>query len=494
MFDNDENMLNNTEKKGIFKRFLLWLKMVSKSLRIRIGLVIIIIGIVIPLLTCLYLYGEIENSMIDMKMDRLLSQSNILKNNILKEGYLESRESEAINAELAQLSAMYDGRVLIIDSDFKIIKDTYVMDEGKNVISRNVILSFQGNNISIYRKNENYIEISLPIMNEKKKTIGVLYAEFSTNDIKYSMENIKKNMKMIVEFTSIVFIIFGIIISRLFVKPLKKVKESFEKINYGYVDFDKKIDSYTEMEDMFDSVNESLKRMKKIDDSRQEFVSNVSHELKTPMTSIKVLADSLAGQENVPAEIYKDFFEDITKEIDRENDIISNLLALVRTEKNNAVLNIAPTNINDMMEGILKIVRPIASQKNIELVLESFRPIEAEVDEMKLASAMTNLVENAVKYNVVDGWVRVTLNADHQYFYIKVADSGVGIPEDSIDLVFERFYRVDKDRARKSGGTGLGLAITKNIIVLHNGEIKVYSKEGEGTTFNVRIPLTYVSN
>ena len=126
------------------------------------------------------------------------------------------------------------------------------------------------------------------------------------------------------------------------------------------------------------------------------------------------------------------------------------------------------------------------------MVLESFKPIEAEIDELKLTSAITNLVENAVKYNVVDGWVRVSLNADHQYFYIKVADSGIGIPDDSQDMVFERFYRVDKDRARKTGGTGLGLAITKNIILLHNGEIKVYSKEGEGTTFTVRIPLTYV--
>ena len=93
----------------------------------------------------------------------------------------------------------------------------------------------------------------------------------------------------------------------------------------------------------------------------------------------------------------------------------------------------------------------------------------------------------------MDGWVRVTLNADHKYFFIKVADSGIGIPDESQEMVFERFYRVDKTRARKTGGTGLGLAITKNIIMLHNGAIKVYSKEGEGTTFTVRIPLNYVN-
>ena len=263
-------------------------------------------------------------------------------------------------------------------------------------------------------------------------------------------------------------------------------------MRYGYLDTKLDLSTYTEMKEFSDGFNAMVDRMQKIDDSRQEFVSNVSHELKTPMTSIKVLADSLKDQEDVPNELYKDFFEDIANEIDRENEIISSLLALVRTEKNNTSLNIKKANINDVIEGILKRVRPIAGEKNVELVLESFKPIEAEIDELKLTSAITNLVENAVKYNVVDGWVRVSLNADHQYFYIKVADSGIGIPDDSQDMVFERFYRVDKDRARKTGGTGLGLAITKNIILLHNGEIKVYSKEGEGTTFTVRIPLTYV--
>jgi signal transduction histidine kinase len=162
-------------------------------------------------------------------------------------------------------------------------------------------------------------------------------------------------------------------------------------------------------------------------------------------------------------------------------------------DKKNTNLNISQVNINELVEMILKRLRPIAAKNNIEIVLETFRPIIAEVDEMKMSSVITNLVENAIKYNVMDGWVRVTLNADHKYFYIKVVDSGIGIPEESQEMIFERFYRVDKTRARETGGTGLGLAITKSIILLHNGVIKVYSKEGEGTTFNVRIPLNYVN-
>ena len=155
-------------------------------------------------------------------------------------------------------------------------------------------------------------------------------------------------------------------------------------------------------------------------------------------------------------------------------------------------MNISSININNLLEQILKRLRPIAQKQNIEMIYESFRPVMAEVDEVKISLAISNLIENAIKYNISDGWVRVSLNADHKYLFIKVSDSGIGIPEDVQDLIFERFYRVDKARSRESGGTGLGLAITRSVVQMHRGAIRVYSKEGEGTTFNVRIPLNYI--
>ena len=140
-----------------------------------------------------------------------------------------------------------------------------------------------------------------------------------------------------------------------------------------------------------------------------------------------------------------------------------------------------------------KRLKPIAEKQHVDLVLESFRPVTAEIDEVKLTLAITNLVENAIKYNKEDGWVHVSLNADYQYFYLKVEDSGIGIPEDSLEHIYERFYRVDKSHSREIGGTGLGLAITRNAILMHRGAIKVFSTEGEGTLFTVRIPLNYIA-
>ena len=156
-------------------------------------------------------------------------------------------------------------------------------------------------------------------------------------------------------------------------------------------------------------------------------------------------------------------------------------------------MNITKMNMNDVLELILKRLRPIAEKQHVKLVFETFRPVTAEIDEVKFTLAISNLVENAIKYNREGGWVHVSINADHQYCYIKVEDSGIGIPEESLDHIFDRFYRVDKSHSREIGGTGLGLAITRNAILLHRGAIKVHSTVGEGTTFDVRIPLTYIA-
>ena len=185
--------------------------------------------------------------------------------------------------------------------------------------------------------------------------------------------------------------------------------------------------------------------------------------------------------------------KDLSGEIERENQIINDLLSLVKMDKTANNMNITQENMNELVEKVLKRLRPIAREHNIEVVFESFRPVTAEVDEMKLSLALTNLVENAIKYNKEEGWVHVSLNADHKFCYIEVADSGIGIPEESIDHIFERFYRVDKSHSREIGGTGLGLAIARSAIVMHRGAIKVYSQPGEGTTFAIRLPLTYVA-
>lgn len=287
--------------------------------------------------------------------------------------------------------------------------------------------------------------------------------------------------------------IIVVLLVKLLMNPFKELQWKLKRVEEGNLDEELSSNAYTETRQITESISKTLKKLKAVDQSREEFVSNVSHELKTPITSIRVLADSLMSMDDVPVELYREFMTDISDEIDRESKIIDDLLALVRMDKTAGTeLNIAQVNVNGLLELILKRLRPIAGKRNVELTFESIREVTADVDEVKLSLALNNLVENAIKYNVEGGWVRVTLDADHKFFYVKVADSGIGISEEFQEHIFERFYRVDKARSRETGGTGLGLAITKNIILMHQGAIRLSSKEGEGTTFTVRIPLTYI--
>lgn len=469
-----------------------------KSLKFRLMILFILIGVIPSILLRVGMLNSYADRAVFIRTSEILSQAKILANQIVSSDYLNSGDAAMINVQLDQLSTIYDGRVMIIDDTFHIIKDTYKLDEGKTIISQEVIKSFYGEEITKYDSENNYIELTIPLteintLSQTNNIIGVMMVSVSTSSINLNREYLSRNT-LVMQLIAVFIIIFiAVIVAMQLVKPLHKMSKSIEEIQTGYGDDALEINDYTETAEICEKFNGMISRMRILDESRQEFVSNVSHELKTPLTSMKVLADSISGMGEAPIELYQEFMGDIGNEIERETKIINDLLSLVKMDKAAADLNISNININELVEQTLKRLKPIADKQKVELVLESFRPVNADVDEVKLTLAITNLVENAIKYNHEDGWVHVSLNADHQYFYLKVEDSGMGIPEESLEHIFERFYRVDKSHSREIGGTGLGLAITRNAILMHRGAIKVFSTEGEGTTFNVRIPLNYIS-
>lgn len=464
-----------------------------KSLRFRILIILVILGIVPSVIVTRMMIGNYEKQAVAVRAGAVSSQCSILCNQIIKENYLNDPSSEAVNGKLEILSNVYGGRILIVDRDFKIVKDTYHVDEGKTLVSPKIIRSFKKGEPTDYQRKGQVIEFAVPVRSADVPQIqGAMLVTISCSEITATMMELNYQGLLLIAVIVVLSVFLGYILATVLVKPLARVTKSIEDLTDGYQNDEISVPDYTETELITDAFNKMLARMKVLDESRSEFVSNVSHELKTPMTSMKVLADSLVGQQGVPEELYQEFLQDITAEIDRENRIITDLLSLVKMDKKTADLSIQHMDINQLLEDILKRLRPIADKRSIDLILDSFRPVEADVDEIKFTSAISNLVENAIKYNVDDGWVRVSIDADHKYFYVTVADSGMGIPEDSLERIFERFYRVDKSHSREIGGTGLGLAITRSTIAMHHGVIKVFSREGEGTTFSVRIPLSYI--
>lgn len=468
-----------------------------KSLRFRLMISLILFGVIPSLALRFGILNSYESRAVHIRTSEILSQAKILANQIVSSDYLGQSDNMQINAQLEQLSNIYDGRIMVIDKSFHILKDTYRLDENKTIISEEVIKSALGEEITKYDKQNRYIEMTVPLLQvgtseDEGEVLGVVMISVSTDSISRNLEYLSKNATVVQLVCVFIIVFVGILLSIELVRPFYKMSRSIEEISTGYGGDELNIKDYSETEQICRKINSMFSRMKVLDDSRQEFVSNVSHELKTPLTSMKVLADSINSMEDAPIELYKEFMADIGNEVDRETKIINDLLSLVKMDKSAADLNISNVNINELLEQILKRLQPIADRQKVELVLESFRPVTADIDEVKLTLAITNLVENAIKYNKTDGWVRISLNADHQYFYLKVEDSGIGIPEDSLEHIYERFYRVDKSHSREIGGTGLGLAITRNAILMHRGAIKVFSTEGEGTIFNVRIPLKYI--
>ncbi len=468
-----------------------------KSLKFRLVILFILVGIIPGLLLWAGVLNSYEQRAVSIKTSEILGQAKILANQIVSSDYLNNTDSMIINAELQQLSNIYDGKIMLIDNSFRIVKDTYDLDTGKIIISQEVIKSYKGADITKYDPESRYIEIVTPLnkidgMTGEKVSIGVIMISVSTDNINLNMEYLGTNLFIIQLICGMTVVLFSFWLAYKLVEPLKKMSRSIEEIQMGYGKDTLEIYDYTETIEICEKFNELLNRMKVLDESRQEFVSNVSHELKTPLTSMKVLADSINCMGDAPVELYKEFMEDIGNEIERETKIINDLLSLVKMDKSAADLNIVSLNVNELLEQILKRLKPIAEKQKVELVLESFRPVIADVDEVKITLAFTNLIENAIKYNNAGGWVRVSLNADHKYMYLKVEDNGIGMPEADLDHIFERFYRVDKSHSREIGGTGLGLAITKSSVQMHKGAIKVFSTEGEGTIFNVRIPLKYI--
>ena len=474
------------------KRYLKW--GIWKSLHARIVLLVILAGTIPALVLRGVVLSSFEKREVEVRTAEIQNQCTILCNQLSDVNYITGDMSEVLKSELVQMSNIYNGRVLVIDHDFRIQEDTYDMDKGKTIVSEDVIRCFKGKGTSNYDAKNRYIEVTSPIYDKgTEKAVGVMLISVSTDMISDSVEILDDRVIAVCLTIGMVAVILAFSAGFVMTRPFRRISDSIAAVTEGYEDDYLHEKAYTETMLISDAFNKMLGRMKVLNDSRNEFVSNVSHELKTPLTSMKVLADSLLIQEDVPAELYKEFMGDLSEEIERENKIINDLLSLVKMDKTANTLNIKSENMNTLIEKILKRLRPIAATRNIELVFESFRPVTAEVDEMKLSLAITNLVENAIKYNKENGWVHVSLNADHKNCHIEVADSGIGIPQEAVEHVFERFYRVDKSHSREIGGTGLGLAIARSAVVMHRGAIRVYSQVGAGTTFTVRIPLIYVS-
>lgn len=430
------------------------------------------------------LFNSLENYFVAEKTKSMLRESNIRATDLGINGL------DNVDEYVTNWFRNHEYQMIIVDKRGTAVYDSTEYNTGNYYAKSEVIDALNGNTRKVNNRDENVAKVIVPIKEEKTdEVIGVVILSSSYDDIDKTLSDVKSVSYLIMIALFILIFILSYYFSGIITHPFKKLLIIINKITDGNLDEKIDIKGNYEIEEIGTAFNHMTDKLEQIDENRRHFVANVSHELKTPLSSVKVLAESLLMQPDAPKELYKEFFEDISQEIERETSIIDDLLTLVTLDKKENELNVSETNLNILVESIMKRLKPLADIKGVEMVFESYREVIAEVDKTKIALAITNLIENAIKYNKEYGSIMVKLNSDYKNAQLIVQDTGVGIPEDSVNKVFQRFYRVDKTRSRETGGTGLGLSITHQAILMHQGFIRCSSELGVGSTFEMSIPL-----
>ncbi|SHJ82691.1 sensor histidine kinase [Paramaledivibacter caminithermalis] len=448
-------------------------------------------------LTILLINSFISESLrinyVNEKKISLLTQSNIIADRLLP--YIYEINSKYVNEMVTdivmRLSIELKSRVMVSDLNGKILIDSYNTFEGERLNEEELSLALLGKNVAkqhFLPKYGRVMYVAVPITN-KGRILGAVFISSSLEEI---FSNIKRTMEkfMILSFFSLAITAFiSFVFADIISNPIEKLTEAVKKMAQGK--FNQKVEVYgnDEISNLGRAFNLMTTKLEQVDKQRREFVANVSHELRTPLSSIKVLSESLIHQDDTPKEIYKEFLRDIDSEVDRLNKIIDNLLYLVDLEKENIHLDYQLTYVNYLIQKVISSLKPLADKKNIEISFVEKEKIQVMLDKFKVQQSLINVIGNAIKYTPENGKIHIEIYSEQNNFVIKVKDNGIGIPEDELPFIFDRFYRVDKARARKTGGTGLGLSITQQLIALQQGEIKVESEVNKGTTFYILLPL-----
>ena len=315
---------------------------------------------------------------------------------------------------------------------------------------------------------------------------AVLYCA-SIQDVVDSINDVTRQTTMIFVIMMITIVILTFLLSGWLTKPIVDLTAAIRRMGTQGYGVRVKVTGGGEIAELGNAFNRMSERIEDHDRVRDEFIANASHELKTPLATMKLLSESILYQEEPDPAMMKEFFSDVNHEVDRLSRIVTELLRLVQEDTGAQELSLEPLRLDALADRACKRLMPLAADKRISLTTDLL-PVAIYADAMRMEQVVINLVENGIKYTDA-GSVKVRVYVENGEAVFAVTDTGIGIPQEALGHLFERFYRVDKARSRGTGGTGLGLSIVEKIVALHGGYIQVSSKPGQGSTFTVRLPL-----
>ena len=465
------------------------------SIRWKLALSYIAVSIAPMVFFYFTVLGDLESHYINDRQSRLLSLAALEANRMSTANYLDillvgrGPALAVANRAMTERSQEHGHRIIVFDNRFTVVNDTNMVRTGEMLIIPEVVTAVRDRNTYGLNRETEVVYAAAAIVNADGERVGAVLLAEEADDIFESLSYIRQTILLYTSLAGVFVFVLVFFSSQLLLDPLKTVLRVVQRMAEGHINQRITVKGQSEYSQLAIAFNGMSEKLEQVEKAREEFVSNVSHELKTPLSSIKVLSDSILLQDDVPIDTHREFLQDITSEVDRMTIIVNDLLELVKLDRREHGFHASTIELNELVEDVLKRLSPLAEQKRIVLLYEDVRQVTLDADEVKLSLAISNIVENGIKYTPSGGTVKVIVDSDHQNAFVTIHDTGIGIPEEEQGKVFNRFYRVDKTRDRGTGGTGLGLAISHAAVLLHNGSLRLTSKPDEGSVFVIRLPI-----
>ena len=460
-------------------------------------------------------FGLVAYMLINIMGDYLLSQ-RVREQQMISEQLAIKAASGLVDKDAAGLysicvnaSRQYGGRVLVLDAYGTVQVDSFAELNGSRLLNPEVLRVLSGAESNAYnfypqQKMRFGWLMRLLGLDDSTSTYGIYASSIVADDriagvLLYSCYEVELSSRMRYISVTVVYWLMGvgaltlllsILASRMFTRPIRVLREGIDHLSQG--DFEHsikaKIKGNSEFAKLAAAFDMMSGKLADLDKRRSQFVSNASHELKTPLTSMKLYLEAILYSETFDPDVTREFLQEADGEIDRLTELIDDLLTIVKMDSGKSMLRLTDIQLDELLASAKKRLEPIAESRNISLTLDAHIAPVIEGDAGRLTQVFNNLIDNAIKYTPEGDSVRITLDEEDGKNVIRVSDTGIGIPKEDQEHLFERFYRVDPARSRETGGTGLGLSIVQQILQLHNGYVTVDSTPDKGSTFTVTLP------
>ena len=453
--------------------------------QLRYALVYVVITFLVLLLLNLYC-SEISQTLFNKsKETSMIEKCQLAADEIAG---LEVINTATVSGAVKEMVSLKVTRLIITDQSARVLYDSLNAEPDYYALFPEILCAMEGNDVFFSQYHDGAIQshAATPIVSYKA-TLGCVYMMEYDTDQGILIKSLQHTVLRITLILEIVVILFSFVFSKTYSYRLRKIMNSMRIIQKGDYTHKLKLGGHDELSFLGDEFNDLTERLQTSEQKRSRFVSDASHELKTPLASIKLLTDSIL-QNDMDMETVREFVGDIGNEADRLTRTTGKLLSLTKVDgqvsEDCEIIKMAPT-----VERVIRMLSGIAQQNSITLEADLSEDSPVLILEDDLYQIAFNLIENGIKYNISGGKLTVHLLREEDNAILRVSDTGMGIPEDALSHIFERFYRVDKARSRATGGSGLGLAIVRAIVQRNRGEITVVTEVGKGTVFTVTFPV-----